>query len=237
MRRVHVVAALLVVSCTSSATTTTSPPVATTVATPLTSAPTTTTTVPARATTSTVPVELDLPDGWLLLDHSAGGFLIGVPPGWEEVDMRAGDFEAIAEGLGEQSSIADVLRSQSALLETAELFAFDATATGFATNMNILEFPAAGLTVEDLALGLPAQLAVVGATVETVDVVMVGGAEAVRIRYSLPGEQVGLLNDLAGGAFYVVVDGRGWAITYSSEDPGRVSGEFEAIAATFVPVR
>lgn len=209
-----------------------------TTAPPTTAAPTTTTTTsPPPATTTTVAVtpptmpSVDLPAGWELV--SADGFVVGLPATWRELDLAAGDLESMAEALGENSAVAEVLRSQSSLLQTAELFAYDTSDVTFATNLNVLPIPGGGLTAEALEAAVPAQLEAFGATVTDVSLVTGEGWEAVRVAYELAAATLGTPADIVGAAYYVVADRRAWAVTYSTDDPARIAAEFDAIMETF----
>lgn len=221
---------VLVTACSGVAAPTTAPPT--------TAAPTTTTTTsPPPATTTTVAVtpptmpSVDLPAGWELV--SADGFVVGLPATWRELDLAAGDLESMAEALGENSAVAEVLRSQSSLLQTAELFAYDTSDVTFATNLNVLPIPGGGLTAEALEAAVPAQLEAFGATVTDVSLVTGEGWEAVRVAYELAAATLGTPADIVGAAYYVVADRRAWAVTYSTDDPARIAAEFDAIMETF----
>jgi hypothetical protein len=100
-----------------------------------------------------------LPDDWTLYEVSEGGFRIGLPPGWSQIDMDPETIEASMDAVAEQNpEIGEWLEGQVANLaaQGIKFYGFDlsqeSVSSGFMTNVNVnIVDIGVEISVDDLA--------------------------------------------------------------------------------------
>jgi hypothetical protein len=100
-----------------------------------------------------------LPDDWTLYEVSEGGFRVGLPPGWDQIDMDPETIEASMGALAEQNpEIGEWIEGQVANLaaQGIKFYGFDlsaeSVASGFLTNVNVnIVDIGIDISVDDLA--------------------------------------------------------------------------------------
>ena len=180
------------------------------------------------------------PEGFTVVDRRADGFVIALPPGWQDFDLTEADVDAIVAAATQanpnlEGGIAEAVKQL--VQQGGLLYASDTTNPGkFLTNVNLIK-----VTGVESGLGLlqqqaQTQLSAAGAANVSSTQVSLPGGDAIRTTYTVPvtladGTQI----EVAGLQVYMLANQNLYVLTFSTDQPDKYSGTFDQIIATFSP--
>ncbi len=194
----------------------------------------------ATATGDTSGTTPAVPAGFTVVDRSADGFVIALPPGWQNFDLTSADVDAIIAAATQanpelQGDVGDAVKKL--VQEGGLLYASDTSNPGkFLTNVNLIRV--AGVTS---GLGLlqqqaQTQLTAAGATDVSSTQVSLPAGDAVRTTYTVPVTLAdGTKTEVAGLQVYVLANQNLYVLTFSTDQPDKYSSTFDQIISTFDP--
>jgi hypothetical protein len=194
----------------------------------------TATTTEATTTTEAQRPEVEVPEGWQLIEGD--GVLMGVPESWTALDLEEGDLEELLDEIIEANPDLDsALTGQVRGLigRGAVLFAVDFGLTDYADNANVIRVP--GRAPSDPAMlesTATAGIGMLGGEVIGTRTVSLPAGEALRVEYEVPfGMPDGTSIDVRGVQHYILADAS-YVLTVSQSTPD-VGDLADQIADTF----
>ena len=175
-----------------------------------------------------------------MVDRSSDGFVIALPPGWQNFDLTSADVDAIIAAATQanpnlQGDVGDAVKKL--VNEGGLLYASDTSNPGkFLTNVNLIRV--AGVTS---GLGLlqqqaQTQLTAAGATNVSSTQVSLPAGDAVRTTYTVPVTLAdGTKTEVAGLQVYFLTQQNLYVLTFSTDQPDKYTKTFDQVIATFSP--
>lgn len=167
-----------------------------------------------------------------VIENKTDGFSIEIPSGWKDIvidpDTIQRSFEASGGKLDE--AVANQVRTLAG--RGGKLFAYDVAKR--TTNLNVLKVPSSpGVTTEQVAQSLPAQLEQLGLTDVKVEMVTIAAGPAAKASGVQKVEAGGKSVELLQLQYYVVVGPSTFIAILATDDPARDQTALEAIGQTF----
>ncbi len=193
----------------------------------------------SAATTGASP-QSTVPEGFTLVDRSVEGFVIALPPGWQDFDLTADDVDAIvaAATAANPDLGGDVTDAVTALVEQGGLlYASDTSNPGkFLTNLNLIRVSGVTSGLSLLQQQAQSQLSAAGATNVESSTVTLPAGDAVRTTYTVPVTLAdGTQAEVAGLQVYFLADQNLYVLTFSTDQPDAYAAIFDQVIDTFQP--
>jgi hypothetical protein len=180
------------------------------------------------------------PEGFTVVDRRADGFVIALPPGWQDFDLTEADVDAIIAAATQANpnlgnGVADAVKQL--VQQGGLLYASDTSNPGkFLTNVNLIKVPGVESGLGLLQQQAQSQLTAAGATNVSTTQVSLPGGDAIRTTYTVPvtladGSKV----DIAGLQVYMLANENLYVLTFSTDQPDKYSETFDQVITTFSP--
>jgi hypothetical protein len=180
------------------------------------------------------------PEGFTVVDRRADGFVIALPPGWQDFDLTEADVDAIIAAATQANpnlgnGVADAVKQL--VQQGGLLYASDTSNPGkFLTNVNLIKVAGVESGLGLLQQQAQSQLTAAGATNVSTTQVSLPGGDAIRTTYTVPvtladGSKV----DIAGLQVYMLANENLYVLTFSTDQPDKYSETFDQVIATFAP--
>jgi len=194
----------------------------------------------ASGTSGTTGTRPPVPEGFTVVDRTADGFTIALPPGWQNFDLTSADVDAIVQAATEANPNlqGDVGNAVKKLVdEGGLLYASDTSNPGkFLTNLNLIKVTGVTSGLGLLQQQAQTQLAAAGATNVSSTQVSLPAGDAVRTTYTVPVTlSDGTKAEIAGLQVYFLTQGNLYVLTFSTDQPDKYSQTFDQVIATFDP--
>ena len=179
-----------------------------------------------------------VPAGFTVVDRTADGFTIALPPGWQNFDLTSADVDAIVQAATEANPNlqGDVGNAVKKLVdEGGLLYASDTSNPGkFLTNVNLIKVTGVTSGLGLLQQQAQTQLTAAGATNVSSTQVSLPAGDAVRTTYTVPVTlSDGTKAEIAGLQVYFLTQGNLYVLTFSTDQPDKYSKTFDQVIATF----
>jgi hypothetical protein len=182
----------------------------------------------------------DVPEGFTVIDRSGDGFVIALPPGWQNFDLTSTDVDAIVAAATEANpalagNVSDAVKQLVA--EGGLLYASDISNPGnFLTNVNLIRVQGVTSGLGLLQQQAQSQLTAAGATNVSSTQVQLPGGDAVRTTYTVPVTLAdGTNTEVAGLQVYFLTQQNLYVLTFSTDQPDQYSEVFDQVINTFQP--
>jgi hypothetical protein len=199
-----------------------------------------TTAAGATGTDGGSPTSAVVPEGFTVIDRSGDGFVIALPPGWQNFDLTATDVDAIVAAATEANpslagNVSDAVKQLVA--EGGLLYASDVSNPGnFLTNVNLIRVQGVTSGLGLLQQQAQQQLTAAGATNVSSTQVELPGGDAVRTTYTVPVTLAdGTTTEVAGLQVYFLTQQNLYVLTFSTDQPEQYSEVFDQVINTFEP--
>lgn len=167
-----------------------------------------------------------------VIESKADGFSIEIPSGWKDVVIDPDTLQRFLEASGGKLDEAVANQVRTIAGRGGKLFAYDVSKR--TTNLNVLKVPSSpGVTTEQVAQSLPAQLEQLGLTDVKVEMVTIAAGPAVKASGVQKVEAGGKSVELLQLQYYVVVGPSTFIAILATDDPARDRGALEAIGQSF----
>ncbi len=183
---------------------------------------------------------LQAPEGFTVVDRGADGFVIALPPGWQDFDLTEADVDAIIAAATQAnpnlgSGVGDAVKQL--VQQGGLLYAYDTSnASNFRTNLNLIKVSGVESGLDLLQEQAQSQLTAAGATNVSTTQVSLPGGDAIRTTYTVPVNLAdGSKVDVAGLQVYVLANSNLYVLTFSTDQPDKYSETFDQVIATFSP--
>jgi hypothetical protein len=179
--------------------------------------------LPGSSPADSAPLELE--------DYRGDGFSMLLPAGWTIVTAADVDFATLFADAGDFADSEALARQVAAAFEQGgKLFAIDLStaASGFPTNINIIELPLPALTIAEVQAVTVQQFEdLLGATEISSEIRRLPAGEAVIVSYRMPayGNQ--------GIGVTLLTEANQWVITLSALDLAPLSDAFRSMIESF----
>ena len=192
----------------------------------------------ASGTEKTSDTRPAVPEGFTVVDRSSDGFVIALPPGWQNFDLTSADVDAIVKAAAEANPNlqGDVGNAVKKLVdEGGLLYASDTSNPGkFLTNVNLIKVTGVTSGLGLLQQQAQTQLTAAGATNVSSTQVSLPAGDAVRTTYTVPVTlSDGTKAEIAGLQVYFLTQGNLYVLTFSTDQPDKYSKTFDQVIATF----
>ncbi len=192
----------------------------------------------ASGTEKTSDTRPPVPEGFTVVDRSSDGFVIALPPGWQNFDLTSADVDAIVKAAAEANPNlqGDVGNAVKKLVdEGGLLYASDTSNPGkFLTNVNLIKVTGVTSGLGLLQQQAQTQLTAAGATNVSSTQVSLPAGDAVRTTYTVPVTlSDGTKAEIAGLQVYFLTQGNLYVLTFSTDQPDKYSKTFDQVIATF----
>lgn len=166
-----------------------------------------------------------------LAAYQGDGFSMLLPAGWTIVTGADVDFATLFEDAGDFAHSEALAQQVTAAFERGgKLFAIDLStaASGFATNLNIIELPLPALGITEVERVTVQQFEdLVGATDVSSEIRSLPAGEAAIVRYRMPGDTS------RGISVTLLTQSTQWVITVSARDVDPLSDGFTSMIESF----
>ena len=192
----------------------------------------------ASGTEKTSDTRPPVPEGFTVVDRTSDGFVIALPPGWQNFDLTSADVDAIVKAAAEANPNlqGDVGNAVKKLVdEGGLLYASDTSNPGkFLTNLNLIKVTGVTSGLGLLQQQAQTQLTAAGATNVSSTQVSLPAGDAVRTTYTVPVTlSDGTKAEIAGLQVYFLTQGNLYVLTFSTDQPDKYSKTFDQVIATF----
>ncbi len=192
----------------------------------------------ASGTEKTSSTRPPVPEGFTVVDRTSDGFVIALPPGWQNFDLTSADVDAIVKAATEANPNlqGDVGNAVKKLVdEGGLLYASDTSNPGkFLTNVNLIKVTGVTSGLGLLQQQAQTQLTAAGATNVSSTQVSLPAGDAVRTTYTVPVTLTdGTKAEIAGLQVYFLTQGNLYVLTFSTDQPDKYSKTFDQVIATF----